>query len=79
METGGEQAGGSQAVFYSTLLKQLRQKAGDVGSTNGQLANPAPVVNSTREDDKPLPKYSPRSCGNIEEDKGTISRCKGSH
>ena len=60
METGGEQAGGSQAVFYSTLLKQLRQKAGDVGSTNGQLANPAPVQKPKKEKSgKALPYQCP--------------------
>lgn len=42
VEAVGEQAGGSQAVFYSTLLKQLRQKAGDVGPTASQLGNPPP-------------------------------------
>lgn len=60
VETGGEQAGGSQAVFYSTLLKQLRQKAGDVGSTNGQLANPAPVQKPKKEKSgKALPYQCP--------------------
>ena len=33
----GEPGGSSQAVFYSTLLKQLRQKAGDVIPANQQV------------------------------------------
>lgn len=59
VEASGEQAGGSQAVFYSTLLKQLRQKAGDVGPTGSQLGN-SPVQKPKKEKSgKALPYQCP--------------------
>ena len=62
VEAGGEQAGGSQAVFYSTLLKQLRQKAGEPQSSSG----PAPhlqllpvKLKKEKSSGKPLPFVCP--------------------
>jgi len=52
----GEPGGSSQAVFYSTLLKQLRQKAGDVIPTNQQVQTAQKVK---KEKSKALPFQCP--------------------
>ena len=59
VEASGEQAGGSQAVFYSTLLKQLRQKAGDVGPTASHVANSAVQKPKKEKSGKALPYQCP--------------------